>query len=52
MEYSLSWITKSNQIQFTSTKLCNGAKVKFLVDQTNGKLISNVITQNLETEYT
>ncbi|CAK75935.1 unnamed protein product (macronuclear) [Paramecium tetraurelia] len=40
IEYSLSWVTKSNQIHFTSTKISNGTKVKFVVDQSN------------ETEYT
>ncbi|CAD8149674.1 unnamed protein product [Paramecium pentaurelia] len=50
MEYSLSWTTKSNQIQFISTKISNGAKVKFVVDQTNGKLIKTEYNQldNLE----
>ncbi|CAD8067072.1 unnamed protein product [Paramecium sonneborni] len=44
-EYSLSWITKQNQIQFTSTKISDGVKVKFLVDQANGKLIKTEYIQ-------
>ncbi|CAD8152601.1 unnamed protein product [Paramecium pentaurelia] len=45
IEYSLSWITKQNQIHFTSMKVSNGLKVKFVVDQTNGKLIKTEYTQ-------
>ncbi|CAD8063164.1 unnamed protein product [Paramecium sonneborni] len=44
-EYTLSWITKQNQIQFISTKISDGAKVKFVVDQANGKLIKTEYTQ-------
>ncbi|CAD8142510.1 unnamed protein product [Paramecium pentaurelia] len=45
IEYSLTWITKSNQILFTVTRKSDNGKVKFIVDQGTGKLIKTEYIQ-------